>query len=545
MAGSDEVLRALEKAVELSPDSGPLRRHYGETLLNRGLFARSEEQFKAALELDGDDAEAKLGMARALYAQGEAATALLLVRQVTRESRRPARAYILYARLLLGLGSVERAVAEYYRGVEEDPALEDPALAAQLGIRLGRSTRPEAAKAGTSSTTPSATSSTASSATQGPADEVPTFDGDATLAAVPDGDASEDGDASPDEDGEGDGTDTAEIIIPPELLAAAEADRKARQQDSELPPMTEEGEAGERRRSAERYSEALRQLFAVRPRQTFQDVGGMETVKEELQTMILHPLNHRDFYRSYDKPVGGRLLVYGPPGCGKTHLARAIAGEVLAPFLAVGLRDLVDVWQEEAGQVLHKIFDQARQQTPWVLFFDDVDDSSTQYDARPLLQQLLSELDGLNASNDGLLVLVATNAPWRAEPALLREDRFDRVLFLPPPDATDRAEILRILCRGKPQERIDFQHLAGITDGFTGRDLRDLVDEAVERKLEVSLEEGRPNPLGTADLATAAGRVAPSSFLWFDRACRQLNPEPQEGEVYGELRRYLDAHPQA
>ncbi len=521
MAGSDEVLRALEKAVELSPDSGPLRRHFGETLLNRGLFARSEEQFKAALELDGDDAEAKLGMARALYAQGEAATALLLVRQVTRESRRPARAYILYARLLLGLGSVERAVAEYYRGVEEDPGLEDPALAAQLGIHLGPSARPEESEVDTTSTA------------EIPADQIPTFEDDHPAAEAQDRSKGEDG------------SDTAEVQIPPEGIAAAKGKDPVAGLSSELPPITEEGEAGERRRSAERYSEALRQLFAVRPRQTFQDVGGMETVKEELQTMILHPLNHRDFYRSYDKPVGGRLLVYGPPGCGKTHLARAIAGEVLAPFLAVGLRDLVDVWQEEAGQVLQKIFDQARQQTPWVLFFDDVDDSSTQHDARPLLQQLLSELDGLNASNDGLLVLVATNSPWRAEQALLREDRFDRVLFLPPPDASDRAEILRILCRGKPQEKIDFQHLAGVTEGFTGRDLRDLVDEAVERKLEVSLEEGRPNPLSTADLANAAGRVAPSSFLWFDRARRQLDPDPQEGEVYGELRRYLDAHPQA
>lgn len=485
MTAGDEVLQALQKAVELSPDSGALRRHYAEMLLNRGYSAEAEAQFRAAVELDDTDADAKLGLARALHAQGEHSTALFLVKQVIRESTRPARAYILYARLLLNFGSVERALNEYRKGVDVDPGLHDPDLEAELGIE--------------------------------------TITSDPAVVGSPEG------------------SETAELpALSAEQLEAPEAEEGRT-------PLADLEEPATIPATVERYTHTLRQLFSVRPRQTFQDVGGMTVLKDEIRTILLHPLNHRDFYRSYDKDVGGRLLVYGPPGCGKTHLARAIAGEVLAPFLAVGIHDLVDVWQEESDQVLHRIFEQAREQNPWVLFFDDIDTIGR---GRTVIQQLLTEISGSNASNDGLLILIATNAPWNAEPALLRRDRFDRVIFLEPPSELDRSDILRILCRNKPQENIDFAHLASITQGFTGADLRTAVDRAVEQKLQLSLEEGRPNPLTTEDLATAASGLHPSSEPWFEHAREYLAEHPEDprdpdGDIYAELRAYLAQHPHA
>jgi AAA+ superfamily predicted ATPase len=467
MPTQDAVLSALQKAVELSADSAPLRRHYAEMLLNRGLAKEAEGHFRRAVELDDDDPEAKLGLARSLQSQHQHAAALFLVKQVIRGSRRPARAYVLYARLLLELGSVERAVTEYRKAVHEDPEIQDPDLESRLGLELAR-------------------------------DE---DDGPATAdLRVP----------SP---------DTAEIQI---LVESAPI--------PELPEMP----APERPVG---FTEALRELFSERTRLTFQDVGGLESIKEEIRTILLHPLNNRDYYRAYEKPVGGRLLLYGPPGCGKTHLARAIAGEVLAPFLGVRLDDVMEVWKGESPRVVREIFQQARQQNPWVLLFDEVQEVGS---GRAVTQELLKEMAADAATNDGLLILVATNAPWDADPALLHADRFDRVLFLAPPAEGDRVEILQVLCRSRPQHHLDFAVVATETEGFTSDDLRRLVNRAVETNLQLSLEEGRLSPLTTEDLLREAEKVSVvQSQEWLAVAREYLAKPPEAGDIYGDLRRYL------
>jgi SpoVK/Ycf46/Vps4 family AAA+-type ATPase len=222
--------------------------------------------------------------------------------------------------------------------------------------------------------------------------------------------------------------------------------------------------------------------------------------------------------------VGGGILMYGPPGCGKTHLARATAGEVRARFIAVGINDVLNMWMGESERNLHEIFDQARQSTPCVLFFDEVDAlgasrTDLKHSAgRQLVNQFLAELDGLQAKNDGLLILAATNAPWHIDPAFRRPGRFDRILFIPPPDAPARSAILRILLTGKPTESIDHDHLAKKTDGFSGADLKNLVDVAIEAKLREAMKRGIPEPLRTADLVAAAKSLKPSTHEWFSTA---------------------------
>ena len=201
-----------------------------------------------------------------------------------------------------------------------------------------------------------------------------------------------------------------------------------------------------------------------RPRIKFEDVGGMEAVKDEIRMKIIHPLAHPEIYAAYGKTIGGGILMYGPPGCGKTHLARATAGEISAAFLAIGINDVLEMWIGSSERNLHEIFEQARASRPCVLFFDEVDalgasrSDMRQSAGRQIINQFLSELDGVNSSNEGVLILAATNAPWHLDSAFRRPGRFDRIIFVPPPDTTARAEVLRILVRGKPCEEIDVDY---------------------------------------------------------------------------------------
>lgn len=281
-----------------------------------------------------------------------------------------------------------------------------------------------------------------------------------------------------------------------------------------------------------------------RPKIKFADVGGMEHVKEEIRLKIIYPLQHADLYKAYGKTIGGGMLLYGPPGCGKTFLARATAGEVQAVFVSVGLHDLLNMWFGNTEKNLHKVFDQARRTRPSVLFFDEVDaiaasraDFKTST-VRPVINQFLSELDGVNASNDGVLVMAATNAPWHMDSAFRRPGRFDRVVFVPPPDAPARALILQLHCHGKPQSNIDFSAAAQATADFSGADLKAVIDRAVEAKLQEAVKTGIPKPLTTKDLLTAASQQKPSTREWFADA-RNYALYANDGGQYDDLAKYL------
>ncbi|HTU90722.1 MAG TPA: AAA family ATPase [Gemmataceae bacterium] len=281
-----------------------------------------------------------------------------------------------------------------------------------------------------------------------------------------------------------------------------------------------------------------------RPRITFQDVGGMESLKEEIRLKIIHPLTHAELYEAYGKSIGGGILLYGPPGCGKTYLARATAGEVRANFLAVGINDILDMWIGSSERNLHELFEQARGHRPCVLFFDEVDalaasrSDMRQSHGRIVINQFLSELDGVQSSNEGVLILAATNAPWHLDPAFRRPGRFDRILFVPPPDLDARAAILRILCRGKPSQDVDYDKLAKKTDSFSGADLKAVMDVAVEQKLREAMKEGRPKPLTTRDLISAAGSIRPSTKEWFATA-RNYALYSNQGGIYDDILKYL------
>jgi SpoVK/Ycf46/Vps4 family AAA+-type ATPase len=281
-----------------------------------------------------------------------------------------------------------------------------------------------------------------------------------------------------------------------------------------------------------------------RPTANFEDVGGMAELKEEIRLKIITPLEKPELYRAYGKSIGGGILMYGPPGCGKTHLARATAGEVRAFFLSVGIADVLEMWIGQSERNLRAIFDQARAHTPCVLFFDEVDalgarrSDMRQSAGRQTINQFLAELDGMEGDNEGVLVLAATNAPWHLDSAFRRPGRFDRIIFVPPPDETARAEILRVMLKDKPAGDVDRAKVAAKTKGFSGADLKGAVDLAVEAKLTEAIKRGAPQPLTTRDVLAAVKKVKPSTKEWFATA-RNYALYSNQGGFYDDILDYL------
>ncbi|MFT3886534.1 MAG: AAA family ATPase [Flavobacteriales bacterium] len=289
--------------------------------------------------------------------------------------------------------------------------------------------------------------------------------------------------------------------------------------------------------------DAVRQLL-IKPEETFADVGGMDGVKKEIALKIILPFKQPELYKAYGKKAGGGILLYGPPGCGKTYIARATAGEIDARFVSVGIGDVLDMWIGNSEKNLARIFSSAQNSTPCVLFFDEIDALGANRShmkhsgGRHLINQFLSELDGTSGGNEGILVMGATNAPWHLDPAFRRPGRFDRIIFVPPPDEEGRKRILDLLLRDKPVDDVDTQTIAKITGSFSGADLKAVVDVCIEDKLADAFVSGTPAPLTTKDLKKAAGRLKPTTREWFNSA-KNYALYANDGGLYDEILKYV------
>lgn len=276
----------------------------------------------------------------------------------------------------------------------------------------------------------------------------------------------------------------------------------------------------------------------------FNDVGGMEQVKKEIDLKIIKPLIHQDLYKSYGKKIGGGILLYGPPGCGKTFIAKATAGQIQSKFFTIGLNDILDMWIGNSEKNLHGIFEIARQNKPCVLFFDEIDalgasrTDMKQSSSRHLINQFLLELDGINSNNEGILIIGATNTPWNLDSAFRRPGRFDRIIFIPPPDESAKERILQIKLEEKPVELIDYRTLSKKLEHYSGADIEALIDIAIEAKLEESFIDGIPKPLTTKDLLIAANKHKPSTQEWFNTA-KNYALYANETGLYDEILKFL------
>ena len=285
--------------------------------------------------------------------------------------------------------------------------------------------------------------------------------------------------------------------------------------------------------------------FMEKPDINFDDVGGMERVKDEIEIKIIRPLQHPELYEAYGKKIGGGILLYGPPGCGKTYLAKATAGQVKAKFMKIGINDVLDMWIGNSEKQLHEIFEHARRNKPCVLFFDEVDAlGASRTDMRHsagrfLINQFLDELDGVSANNDGVLILAATNAPWHLDTAFRRPGRFDRIIFVEPPDTKGRELIMQIILQGKPIEQIDYNAIAKATADFSGADLNAVVDICIEDKLRDSFKTGKPEPIRTKDILNAIKKHKPTTKEWFNSA-RNYALYSNESGLYDDILTYLN-----
>ncbi len=283
-----------------------------------------------------------------------------------------------------------------------------------------------------------------------------------------------------------------------------------------------------------------------RGRVNFDAVGGMEELKEEIRLKIIYPLQHPELYKAYGRKAGGGILIFGPPGCGKTLMLRAVAGEVGCNYFAIGLHEIFDPYFGSSERNLHQVFETARANSPCVLVFDELDSLAVdrrhlrESQMRNLVNQFLFELDGLRSDNSRILVIGATNAPWQLDPAFRRPGRFDQTIFVPPPDLPARAQIIELLARDKPIAQLNVSELAKATKGFTGADLKWVFDRGAELALSEAVHTGRPVPISMDLLLQVANLHRPSSGEWFEGLRPHVQEATQDG-LYAEVRKFLSA----
>jgi len=320
-----------------------------------------------------------------------------------------------------------------------------------------------------------------------------------------------------------------------ELLAAFEAKglqpRRSNKQKSVDDPMSD-------------LSEFRPLDLQTRSQVMFAQVGGLESLKEAARMKIILPFQKPELFAKYGKKAGGGLLLYGPPGCGKTYFAKAVAGECGAAFFNVGIHDILNLYVGNSERNMRRLFETARSNKPAILFIDEIDALGRKRELMrhsgmtTTINAFLNELDGVGNDNAGLLVMGATNAPWDIDSAFKRPGRFDQRLFVPPPDLAGRESILRIHLADKPVAPLDLAQIARNTEHFSGADLAALVSQAADLALTDILKTGNERPIDSKDIAAVLKQIKPSTLEWLAVAKNYVEYANEEGS-YDEIRDYL------
>jgi AAA+ superfamily predicted ATPase len=249
---------------------------------------------------------------------------------------------------------------------------------------------------------------------------------------------------------------------------------------------------------------------------TFESVGGLDEIKEEVRDSIFVPLLRKELAEHYSVNLPKGILLFGPPGCGKTLIMKAMAGELEIEMFHVRCSDLMSKWYGESESKIEELFKVARERKPSIIFLDDIDtiarsrDMYAADDVTPrLLGMILSELDGMTPGSE-MIIVGSTNKPEILDSALMRPGRFDKIIYIPPPDLEGRRDILRIHLKGKPVKAVDVEELAKETEGFSGADIANVVNEVAVTAMKKALRTGRTGAITMRDFTVVLGSVKPS-----------------------------------
>lgn len=294
--------------------------------------------------------------------------------------------------------------------------------------------------------------------------------------------------------------------------------------------------------SEDREDRAKELILAENPSLTFEDIAGLDYVKERIKEAIVYPFKYPDEYRYFGVRGGGGILLYGPPGCGKTMLAAAAAGECDAVFINIKISDIKDKYVGESEKKIREVFNLARGYERAIIFFDEIDalaggrSGSQEGHERSLVNELLSQMDGLEAkgTENRYLVLAATNRPWDVDIALRRAGRFDTTVFIPHPDLPARKRIFEIGLTDKPCS-VDVAELAAMTDGYASAEIIDICEKAAKIPLRERIKEGKPRrEIILADFERVVAERKTVLSGWYPKAVRELSGT-EEAEMFGEL----------
>ena len=278
-----------------------------------------------------------------------------------------------------------------------------------------------------------------------------------------------------------------------------------------------------------------------KPDMNFTDVAGMEKMKEEIREAVIYPMAKPELARRYGKLGGGGIIMYGPPGCGKTYIVKAAAGECDSAFINAKLSDLLDMYVGNTEKNIHKVFETARKNAPCILFFDEIDAIGGRRDAQEGAQymkmavnQMLYEMDGVEANNQNVLIIAATNAPWDIDPALRRSGRFGKTLYVPEPDFGSREAIIKIHAKKRPVGKgIPYKRLAIATSGYASADLKAIVEEASAIPWREAFKSGKERKVKTSDFIKAIKKKRSSLPPWYEQANKQIGKQEEITVVDG------------
>lgn len=276
----------------------------------------------------------------------------------------------------------------------------------------------------------------------------------------------------------------------------------------------------------------------------FSDIGGLKQVKKTIQMQIIEPFINPEMFAKFGKKAGGGVLLYGPPGCGKTMIARAIATECDAEFIPVGISDILGIYHGESEQNMSEIFAKARANKPCVLFFDELDalafaraKTSTAHN-RTLVNEFLNQLDGVGHNNDDILFLSASNMPWDVDSAMKRPGRFSRQIFVPPPDDEAKARILALKLHNLPVDEFDIDNFVKQLRLFSGADIDGLIEKTKELVIEQVIETGNERNITLHDFQRTLSGIVASTEDWL-RTAKNLVKFSGADRSYQDVEMYL------